>query len=270
MKSGIASGFIAGLVAGIVGIFSALIIFKIGFAYWYIPQPPITPITKIAATEIAINIVWGIIYALIYSKFYDAIPGKGVSKGLVYGLIIYLILSIRTGVIVMVHGYTLGGIGAFFRFSPIIYGLMLGILFEKTSRPISKYDVKSGIHPGAIAGLFGGIGAFLAIVIGATLGFWEPYPAPPIIEVAALMAQDMGWGAIFGILYVMFYDRIPGKRIMKGLYFSLLIFLMVNIRDTVQFLAYGQPEAAGQWFFAILHFIIYGPILGLLYRKPMK
>jgi len=275
LKNPILAGAIAGVVSGIVSIISAIIFLNVGLVWWWLPPPPNTPILELSTIEIVLGIIWGVILGVIYSKFYDAIPGKGIKKGLVYGLIIYLIYCIRTGTMNAVWGYHLEAIVWFFAFAPIIYGLLLGFLYEAPMHKMEvvKRDLKGGIHLGAIAGLIGGIAASSGLNIVSIIGFGPPHPTPPLTTLAALMVQDMGWGAIFGVLFVMFYDRIPGKGILRGLYFGLILYLITSFRVSTGLFAYGFfVELARIWVLpwiiaSFFHFVALGLILGALYKK---
>ncbi|MCX6659978.1 MAG: hypothetical protein NTX81_06320 [Candidatus Bathyarchaeota archaeon] len=84
------------------------------------------------------------------------------------------------------------------------------------------------------------------------------------------MVINIVWGIIFGYLYARFYDPIPGKGVMKGLYCGLLIWLVSNIRSVS---INGLLPTIAPWgisylwcgFWAMV--ITYGPVLGALYKK---
>jgi hypothetical protein len=287
LKIGIIAGLIAGFIGSIVAIISILIDFNLGFPFFHLPPPPDTPISTIVLNEISVDLLWGAVLGIIFLRFYDAIPGKGILKGLVYGIILYLIYGIRTGTMMAVRGDSILAIVNFTSIHLIIYGLMLGILLKflfadfssaKEKLKIRKYDLKSGIHPGAIAGLIGGIAAFMGMPVASMLGVWPPEPVPPLIYIAALMTQDMVWGVVFGILFVMFYDKIPSKGIRKGIYFGLIFYFITSFRGSAYLLAYALSTQSkfvyygffGWTFTGFFHFIALGLVLGALYRKPVK
>jgi hypothetical protein len=77
------------------------------------------------------------------------------------------------------------------------------------------------------------------------------------------------WGAIFGILFAFFYERVPGHNISKGLIFSMIIFSITNLPLAIHSIVYGIFAGFFAWTFAIFAFIAYGLVLGYLY-KPKK
>jgi hypothetical protein len=291
-KVGSISGLVAGFVAGIVAIINALIILSMisSRSYFALTPPPNAPILGITTIEITLGLIWGIGLGVIYAKFHDRIPGKGAKKGLVYGLLLFFLFSFRTAILVANTGFYREALGWVSMIHPIVFGLMLGILYGKLhsrynipdkKSEIKKYDVKGGIHPGAFAGLVGGIGAYLGLAIGAMLGFWESFPVRPLIHVAGLMMQDMSWGIGFGVLFVFFYTLIPYKGIIKGLSFGLIFYFITSFRGSAYFLAYAlfHPSPMSELYFwafgtwtasGFFHFIGLGLVLGLLYRKPSE
>ena len=77
-----------------------------------------------------------------------------------------------------------------------------------------------------------------------------------------------GWGVIFGMLFVIFYERIPGKRILKGVVFSLTVYFITTFRGAVYTLVYGLPVVF--YYLAVggfLMFPTFGLVLGALYKK---
>lgn len=290
LKIGAVAGLMAGVIAGIVAIIIALITFKIGLPYWELLPPPVTPLTKITTVEIVINVIWGVFLGTVYSKIYYLIPGKKISKSLLFGLICYLINDIRATSLVLFYGYILSAIsGILSIFSWIAYALVLGFIYEflqgrylkaKEKLKIKKHSIRSGIHPGAIAGLLGGIVAgIIAAVIGA-IGFWPPSVPDPVIgfflsQLGTHVFFNMIWGVVFGMLFVMFYDGIPGKDIKKGIVFSLVIFFITTFRGNIHQLTYSSTPAAlfRSYSWIIIGFFMFltvGLVLGLLYKKTIK
>jgi len=280
-KIGALSGLIAGIVAGIIAIIIASILFNIGHLYFSLPSPPtIAPMMHIAIVEFTINIIWGIALGIFYSRIYDLIPGKHVSKGLVYGLILGLILWVRYASFTIIYApqYVFGGIIAIS--VQISYGLILAILYEfleskyypdRKKLKIVQYDWKGGIHPGAIGGLIGGIVIFFAHAL-----FWDPIDFPKYVtDIGFLLGQfgthafiNMCWGAVFGILFVVFYERIPRKDALQGFIFGIIIFFITSFRFAIYWLLFGNIGYSISWGNAIFLFIINGLILSLLYKPP--
>jgi hypothetical protein len=92
--------------------------------------------------------------------------------------------------------------------------------------------------------------------------------------ITSIMVTNVIWGIIFGFLYERFYDLIPGKGVMKGFVYGLLIWLVSNIRSvSIMGLALAYPFTVAPWgitylwggFWAVV--VAYGPVLGVLYKK---
>ena len=128
MKKDLVVGFIGGIVNAITA--TAIVVYNSiigGYA--------VTTIENIVKYQIVINLTWGIIFGILYSKFCKSIPGKGIWKGLVYGLMLYFFSNIYMfsypfvygdPIMIARHILFLSGIWVW-----IVYGLVLGILYEK-------------------------------------------------------------------------------------------------------------------------------------------
>jgi len=148
---------------------------------------------------------------------------------------ILLITNVRDISFWLPYGiYTLSSIGwvivGFFQY--VTFGSIIGILYNslfskygtpKVEPKIKTYGILSGTNAGAIAGLIGGVMAFLSRVVGNNIGLFKflwDFPVTPIIftYVAALhILINMLWGAVFGVVYTKVYSLVPGKGIIKGL-----------------------------------------------------
>ena len=137
-----------------------------------------------------------------------------------------------------------------------------------------RYDLKGGIHPGAIAGLLGGVMVPITYFVGVAVGFWPPaIPHPDISfwlsQLGAHVLFNLIWGIVFGILFVRPYEIIPGKRMLKGIVYGLVIFLITSFRWAIHYLAYGDILDFQVWVTTgFLNFLVFGLVLGILYRKP--
>jgi hypothetical protein len=256
-KIGAVSGLIAGIVAGLIAVFITVPLhFKLGIPYWWLPPPPDTPFMKIAMTEITFNIIWGIFLGIIYSRIQDLIPGKGVLKGLIFGLGYYFITSIRLAILAAPYGKYAEAIGLLLFIGPIIYGLVLGMLYRAPKEKLvaRKHEIMRGIKLGVITGIILGIAVEITLVLsayfGATFGFMETFP-DYLTDIGFIIGQ---WGShilinmilwgFMGAFYVMFYDRIPGKGIIKGCIFGLAYYLITGLRLGLICLAYGSLSYA--------------------------
>lgn len=259
LKIGAVSGLIAGLVAGILMILVANIAFNIGINYWDLDPTPITPLTSIAMIEIVNNILWGILLGIIFSRIYDLIPGRAVSKGLLFGLVYYAIFSIRHTTFMTAYGNFPIAIGALLHIHPIVFGLVFVLLYKAPLEKlkIEKYDIKSGIYAGVITGILFTpsiiISYFISAYFGTVLRFMETIP-DYLTDVGLIINQfgshaviNMLWFGIYGAFYAMFYDRIPGKHLVKASIFGVIIMLITSFRICIYWLQYGSIAWANSW-----------------------
>jgi len=290
IKNGAVSGLIAGIVSGIVSIFSALFNFRIGLAYYYLPPPPETPITRIALVELTIVIIWGILAGVIYSRAYDVIPTKGILKGLIFGLFCHLIMGIRTasfllpyGIVPLAKVWLIAGFPTW-----IVYGLLIGLLYEillgedhdsKKRLKVLRFDVKNGMFTGAIAGILAGITGFVTVMTTILMGIWAPIlfyePLDYLRDIGFLAGQcgthvfiHLIWGIIFGIIFTKVFNLIPGKSIVKGFCYGFIIYLFAGFHIAVLYMAYDVIYAAIIWGYTdFCALAVYGIVLGYLYKK---
>jgi len=288
LKIGIVSGLIVGFIAGAIsaivttGAFIVAGIIKLPWGAANLPGVlTINFLTTHVFFEIMLNGSFGAIFGVIYSKLYDSLPGEGISKGFVYGLILFLASNFYAGVLYLErYGYIVIDlvIGTWWMgfFCLVSYGIVLGALYKRPTRTIGKYDLKQGISYGAVAGLIGGIAAIIAIIIGVNLGLWMPVPG--ILSATFLTTHHIFevtivilFGALFGVIYSRCYDSIPGKSIIKGLVYSMIIYLASSIRIGVLLESYEYAnKAIVVLWLGFFTWIIYGLVLGYLYRKPLK
>lgn len=288
MRNIILAGIIAGIISGIIA--------NVAFIIANLLRAPMNIVVSGVLTstfltthfifELVVQGTFGAILAAIYSMYYDATPGKGVLKGLVYGLILYLIGGLYFGFLALVR-YGLGECALTFAlanwwmifFCLVSYGLVLGALYERPARTIRRYDFRDGIIPGTIAGLVGGIVAIVSMIVGVNLRVWDPtHVIPGLLATSSFTTLHMfeiivtiAFGAIFGAIFSMYYDSTPSKGIMKGLLFSLILYLIKDIRMGVIGAGYGYFNAAIAIFWiGFFTLTVYGLVIGVLYRKPTK
>jgi hypothetical protein len=130
------------------------------------------------------------------------------------------------------------------------------------------------ILAGAIAGFISGIAAFLAVQIGPRIGLFYVEMIPLSIEflltqLPAQLSYNTIWGIIFGIAFAIVYDCIPGKGVMKGLFFAMIyFFLFSNVRSGAILATWAYTDLAIGWiwvgFFCAL---AWGLVMGALYKK---
>jgi len=276
--AGMITGAIAGTAAGISAIFPQTLLVILGLN----PRVFLEALPYAITVHVGFNMIFGIAFGIIYTRFYDVIPYKGIKKGLVYGLILYLTQDLWPAFYYLVYGNLTWISGFLFSgiFVSLTYGFLQGALYEGTQYLGKvKYDIKSGMTVGAIAGLIGGIVAFILQFINTFIievpNSWLDQISSniSIVNLAAIEIVPMTvWGVIFSTLFVLFFDRIPGKGSVKGLYFGLILCLLCVIRK----FSWGIPYAMrydtmimGIITYSLM-FIIYGLVLGLLYKKPPK
>jgi hypothetical protein len=279
------SGLIAGIIAGIISmgvISTGLIGNPFAFDFWNIPT--------IAIIEISFTIIWGIILGAIYSRAHHVISDKIINKGLLYGLFCALVFHIRD--------YSFGAAYGYLNLFPftiltiyalivrITFGLILAVLYGRwytdEKQQIVTYDMKSGIHPGAIAGFIGGVLAYFCAVFYPYIGLYPPeYPGYltdnnfMMIQFGSHVFIHLFWGVIFGAIFAKAYNIVPKKGIVKGFYYGLFIFFISTVQIATYDWAYGLTFNSilyTTWgiqyiIFDIVVYPVYGVILGYLYKK---
>jgi hypothetical protein len=141
--------------------------------------------------------------------------------------------------------------------------------------------MKNAILAGAIAGavadiafitgvyvmppIFGNIGAFEPP--GGSMEIWDP--SMFMLLGVAHLSLDIFWGMILGAVYAFLYSLIPGKGAVKGLYFGLFIWVIKDVAAG-SYLALTMMEVSSAINLIVGGFfmwIVYGPVLGYLYKK---
>jgi hypothetical protein len=168
-KIGAVSGLIAGLIAGIISVG----ILHVGFAGNWNPWAlDFGNISTVTTLEITLTMIWGIILGVRYSKAHGVISDRVINKGLIFGLFCGLVFQIRNGSFAWVYANidsgTMIGVMIYSLIVWIAFGLILASLYGRwhkgEKQKIVTYDMKSGIHPGAIAGFIGGVIAYFCAV----------------------------------------------------------------------------------------------------------
>jgi hypothetical protein len=284
-KIGAIAGLIAGIIAGLVAVFiTAPLIFRLGLPYLWIPLSPETTFTKIAIIEFTIVLIWGIILGIIYSRIQELIPGNRILKGLLFGLAYYWIFSIRIAMISFAYGQPVFMDARSLLFlHPIIYGLVLGILYKapKEKSKIKKHEIMSGIIPGAITGFIFAVGIIIYFILlayfGGVLGFSELIP-DYLTDIEFIIYQFMShgwmnmlWFAVYGAFYAEFYDKIPGKAIIKGGIFGFIIWLITNAPIGLYCYAHGDiGNANGFGLFLPEGYLYIGIVLEGIYKRRYR
>ena len=137
--------------------------------------------------------------------------------------------------------------------------------------------MKSGLTAGAIAGIVTGIVSFALGPMLAQIGIIEPLggtweiwdPSFYVVYALAFISLALIWGTIFGLIYSRYYDSAPGKGVIKGLLFGLMIWLIKDVAAG-SYVALMWVEISISVALIIAGFfmwIVYGLVLGYLYKK---
>jgi len=137
-------------------------------------------------------------------------------------------------------------------------------------------EVKAGVVGRAIAGTVGGaictiIGFSLALA--GLVGIAEPIPMedlPPMsVVVTSFILMELIAGTILGLFYTKLYMSIPGERVLKGVYYGLLIWFIKDLLSGMYMIG-GFMATYMALTFILLGFplwLIYGAVLGFTYEK---
>jgi len=122
----------------------------------------------------------------------------------------------------------------------------------------------AGLVAGFIAGVVYTICANIAISIGLFSLGWHP-----IIPNAYV--ANISLGIIFGVICGVFYSKanrvIPGKGILKGAYYGIILLLLSWVQTGTFGLIYGiYLDVAGHIFTGFFKWITYGLLLGFFYE----
>ncbi|WP_455369828.1 hypothetical protein [[Eubacterium] cellulosolvens] len=269
MKKGYTAGAVAGFCGGVFAFVSQVILALVGV----FPSVILEVLPSAAIIHIGMTTIWAVVFGVIYAKFYDVIPGKGVKKGLVFGFIIYLLADLWAASYFIANQHFQAASSFIFSgfFHVIIYGPLLGVLYKKPVQQIeTKHKIKNNPMAGLIAGFFGGIVVavltYTISIVGVPyLWYWPTYPLITSIRNVVLIEIILMivWGVILEMIFVIFYAKLPGKGIMKGFYFGLLISLLCVVHTTSWGIPYAANPQGNLMGFIIytLAFICYGIVL---------
>lgn len=139
--------------------------------------------------------------------------------------------------------------------------------------------MKNAILAGAIAGavmdmplvafayVSTNMGVSFIIPPGGSSEIWTP--SMFMLLGVAHLALDIFWGMIGGAAYSYLHNMIPGKGVVKGLYFGLSIWVIKDIAAG-SYLALTMNEVNSAMLLisgGFFMWIVYGPVLGYLYKK---
>ena len=136
--------------------------------------------------------------------------------------------------------------------------------------------MRSSIAAGLIAGAIAGIVPMILTHTYMAIGIQEPYPFPiTIIFLVNQAIVHLGWnglwGAIFGLFIALFFDRIPGKGIKKGLLIGLIYSLFSSWQPAYSFWTYGHTLAGIAFILnSAQDKFVCGILFAYLYKKPTE
>jgi hypothetical protein len=128
--------------------------------------------------------------------------------------------------------------------------------------------MKSGPAAGFIGGLASVIAASIFYPVGTMIGLLPPSQADPMTFSIKMLVTTIIFGVIFGFIYVKLFDCFPGKGVMKGLYFGLMIWLIKDITagTYVYIMEFPTIPTILVWM-GFFMWVVYGLVIGYLYKK---
>jgi hypothetical protein len=137
--------------------------------------------------------------------------------------------------------------------------------------------MKNVILAGAIAGAVSDIALVAWAYVFTNMGVIVPpggsaeiwTPSMFMLLSVAQLSLNIFWGMIGGLAYSYLYNMIPGKDAMKGLTFGFSIWVIKDVAAG-SYLALTMMEtnpAILLIFGGFVMWIVYGPVLGYLYKK---
>jgi len=138
------------------------------------------------------------------------------------------------------------------------------------------------VKKGVVAGLLAGIAMVLmdSIVWSVTQGYlaplyaasapvWKPME-PMSVWLAQMWTLTISEGVLFGLVYSVLYNGIPGKNINRGLIYGVIIWL-VGIVPGMGFtyisMAVPTPIIASWLFGGLIDLLVMGAVLAFVYEK---
>ena len=271
-KIGAVAGLVAGIASGLIAFISDNILAVIGLSSG-----------MVYFNELIVNLIWGLIFGVIFSRTYNMIPGKGILKGLCYGLLVFLFTAFRESIWIAAYASVFFAISvalAYF-FASIVFGIVLGILYDEPDRTLVRPDMTKGTFAGLIAGMLGGIVAYLMQIIDNVyvyqLGTAWMEPSFILSQLSVHLGIHAIYGGIFGAIFVYVYDLVPRKGISKAIVYGLIAYLVMDVHFAFRYILYAitiMPEILGEnlgtLYIGFVAFLVFGIVLGLLYRKPSE
>ncbi len=142
-------------------------------------------------------------------------------------------------------------------------------------------DIKKGVVAGFLAGIamviadmavWGATQGYLLPLYQASAAVWKPME-PLSIWLAQMWAVTIADGILFGIVYSVLYNGIPGKNINKGLNYGVILWLVGNVPGmavTYLMMAVPTPIVASWLFGGLIDVLVMGAVLAVVYERMNK
>ncbi len=135
-----------------------------------------------------------------------------------------------------------------------------------------KSSIVAGAIAGSIMGMVNFVLGYMLSYIGVTEplgGSWEIAQSLLMLIVLALFSLSVIWGIFFGAIYGRFFDNIPGKGVMKGLVYGILVWIAKDVAagSYVTLIFMATSISINLIIVGFFMWIVYGLVLGYLYKK---
>lgn len=137
------------------------------------------------------------------------------------------------------------------------------------------------VKKGVIAGFAAGVVMVISNIViwSATQGYITPLyessaPLWKPMEIAwfeQMWALTIAEGVLYGLVYSVLYDGIPGKNVNKGLIFAVIIWLVGTVPGmaiTYITIAIPTPIIFSWLFGGLINLLVMGAALAFVYEKP--
>jgi len=138
-------------------------------------------------------------------------------------------------------------------------------------------NVRKGIIAGFAAGVLMMISSivvwsatqdYLAPIYESSAQLWKPME---IIWFEQMWALTIAEGILYGLVYSVLYNGIPGKNVNKGLVFAVIIWLVGTVPGmaiTYITIAVPAPIIVSWLFGGLINLLVMGITLAFVYEKP--
>jgi hypothetical protein len=147
---------------------------------------------------------------------------------------------------------------------------------------INRQGIDMNAKKGVVAGFSAGIAMVLSgiLVWGMTQGYlmpeyeasaalWKPME-PLSTWLAQVWTMTVLEGILYGLVYSVFYNGIPGKNINKGLNFAVILWLVGTVPGmamTYLSMAVPNPIIISWVFGGLINLLVMGAVLAIVYER---